>query len=96
MHTRIYSGCLTWSCNSIKVCESHNIDKQVKAAFVALEKDLVPLQPSRPRSKAKKWKSQAAFLNRFVDVSQSAHVGFMWDLCIVQPFAKRLARVIVS
>ena len=38
----IYGGCLTRSRDSIKVCESHNIDKQAKAASVALEKDLVP------------------------------------------------------
>ena len=34
----IYGGCLTQSRDSTKVCESHNIDKQAKAVFVALEK----------------------------------------------------------
>ena len=92
LYVYIYGGrgCLT---RSIKVCESHNIDKQAKAASVALEKDLVPPQPSQPRSKAeKKWK----FLNRFVGDSRSALVGFLRDLGTVQSFAKCLAGSSVS
>ena len=54
MCIRIYGGCLTRSRDSIKVCELHNINKQAKAVSIALEKDLVPLHPSRPRSKAEK------------------------------------------
>ena len=90
---RIYGGCLTRSRDSIKVCESHNTDKQAKAASVALEKDLLPLQPSRPRSKAeKKWK----FLNKYVGDSQSTLVGFFRGLGTVQPIAKCLAGSSVS
>ena len=55
---RIYGGCLTRSRDSIKACESHNIDKQAK---VALEKDLVLLQPRRPRSKAEKMGERGNF-----------------------------------
>ena len=58
MHIRIYGGCLTRSRDSIEVCELHNINKQAKAA---LEKDLVPLQPRQPRSKAEKMKEPGNF-----------------------------------
>ena len=71
----IYGGCVIWSRDSIKVCESLSIDKQVKAVIVALEKDLVPLQPSRPRCKAEKKKAEPGnFPNRFVGDTWSALV----------------------
>ena len=57
-YIHIYGGGLTRSRDSIKVRESHSIDKQAKAA---LEKDLVPLQPRRQISKAKKMGERGNF-----------------------------------